>query len=179
LTSNFIHDTIGGVNNGGGHMKAVVTVLRTATGTADVEVEIPDDQIKGMSEDQVEQAFRDLAEGRAGDMEFSTDDATYASDRVMVVPTPPAPVFCAFCETEAVARVEGTETPLCHSCRTAYEAGQASPGAAVVSQDEQEADETVVCSVCKQPCNKAAAHLHQGEWIGDECCWDERLRASE
>lgn len=39
--------------------------------------------------------------------------------------------------------------------------------------------EDVTCSLCGRPCKAAAAHLHQGEWVGDECCWDERLRASE
>lgn len=38
---------------------------------------------------------------------------------------------------------------------------------------------TVKCKRCKELCNADQAHLHQGEWIGDECCWDERLRASE
>lgn len=37
----------------------------------------------------------------------------------------------------------------------------------------------VRCSICHEPRNAAKAHLHQGEYIGDECCWDERLRASE
>jgi hypothetical protein len=40
-------------------------------------------------------------------------------------------------------------------------------------------EEQVVCSACRHLCASEKAHLHQGEWIGDECCWDERLRASE
>ena len=40
-------------------------------------------------------------------------------------------------------------------------------------------DETITCGICRQPCKKATAHLHQDEYIGDECCWDERLRSSE
>ena len=39
--------------------------------------------------------------------------------------------------------------------------------------------EMVVCSVCHDECAAKTAHLHQGEWIGDECCWDERLRSTE
>lgn len=35
------------------------------------------------------------------------------------------------------------------------------------------------CSLCGNPCDARKAHLHQGRLIGDECCWDERLRASE
>ena len=36
-----------------------------------------------------------------------------------------------------------------------------------------------VCSLCnKAITNPDDAHLHQGKYIG-ECCWDERLKASE
>ena len=38
---------------------------------------------------------------------------------------------------------------------------------------------TVTCTICGKDCAAATAHLHQGQWIGDECCWDDRLRASE
>lgn len=38
---------------------------------------------------------------------------------------------------------------------------------------------TVTCKVCNMPTPSSAAHLHQGDWIGDDCCWDERLRSSE
>jgi hypothetical protein len=37
----------------------------------------------------------------------------------------------------------------------------------------------VTCAICRQRCAARTAHLHQGQWIGDECCWDERLRSSE
>lgn len=40
-------------------------------------------------------------------------------------------------------------------------------------------ENAVVCSLCKMACDGNKAHKHQGEWIGDECCWDERLRNSE
>jgi len=36
----------------------------------------------------------------------------------------------------------------------------------------------LTCSVCKRDTPAETAHLHQGEYIG-ECCWDERLKASE
>jgi hypothetical protein len=39
--------------------------------------------------------------------------------------------------------------------------------------------DTVICKMCLNPCNAQTAHLHQGQFIGDECCWDERLRSSE
>lgn len=39
--------------------------------------------------------------------------------------------------------------------------------------------ETFLCSMCGKPCNPGTAHMHQGDFIGDECCWDERLRCTE
>lgn len=48
--------------------------------------------------------------------------------------------------------------------------------------EEAKAEEdagTVTCSLCHAETPETTAHLHQGEWIGDECCWDERLKASE
>ena len=33
--------------------------------------------------------------------------------------------------------------------------------------------------VCRGECAVKTAHRHQGKFIGDECCWEERLRASE
>ena len=38
---------------------------------------------------------------------------------------------------------------------------------------------TVICKFCHAIVPEATAHLHQGEWVGDECCWDERLRTTE
>ena len=38
---------------------------------------------------------------------------------------------------------------------------------------------TVRCSVCGNDVCAGTAHLHQDKWIGDECCWDERLKSSE
>lgn len=37
---------------------------------------------------------------------------------------------------------------------------------------------SVRCSQCRKPTDKATAHRHQKKWVG-ECCWDERLRATE
>jgi len=37
----------------------------------------------------------------------------------------------------------------------------------------------VICSICHEKCRVRIAHRHQGQWIGDECCWTEQLRASE
>jgi len=41
------------------------------------------------------------------------------------------------------------------------------------------ADAVVMCSLCGHPAPEATAHLHQGKWIGDTCCWTEQLRSSE
>lgn len=40
-------------------------------------------------------------------------------------------------------------------------------------------ENTKICSICGNLCAGITAHLHQGRYIGDECCWDERLKASE
>jgi hypothetical protein len=38
---------------------------------------------------------------------------------------------------------------------------------------------TVTCKFCEQEVLAKTAHLHRGSWVGDGCCWDERLRMSE
>lgn len=47
-----------------------------------------------------------------------------------------------------------------------------------VEEDTVEED-TVECSLCGRQVPSGTAHLHQDEYIGEECCWDERLRSSE
>lgn len=37
----------------------------------------------------------------------------------------------------------------------------------------------VRCKFCGRLVPGRTAHLHQGGWVGDECCWDERLRSTE
>ena len=37
----------------------------------------------------------------------------------------------------------------------------------------------ITCSLCQLPCLGESAHLHQGKWICEERCWDNRLKASE
>lgn len=39
--------------------------------------------------------------------------------------------------------------------------------------------ETVECKFCYEQVMVDTAHLHNGNWVGDECCWDERLRSTE
>ncbi|MDA8139788.1 MAG: hypothetical protein M0036_14150 [Desulfobacteraceae bacterium] len=57
---------------------------------------------------------------------------------------------------------EGTDTH-CQDCCDTY---------------DEDAD-VMRCSLCNKPINPLTAHLHQGEYIGEECCWDDRLKASE
>lgn len=54
-------------------------------------------------------------------------------------------------------------------------------GDSVDPDDIQEAHMALwqVCKLCSQPCLLRTAHIHQGDYIGDECCWDDRLKASE
>lgn len=35
----------------------------------------------------------------------------------------------------------------------------------------------VECSVCNLPTSARSAHKHHGLSIGDECCWDDKLKA--
>ena len=35
------------------------------------------------------------------------------------------------------------------------------------------------CALCGEKCEAAKAHAHHGWTIGDECCWDDRLRSVE
>lgn len=37
----------------------------------------------------------------------------------------------------------------------------------------------VACSLCGKVGPGNVAHLHQGKWVGDDCCWDEKLRSTE
>lgn len=39
--------------------------------------------------------------------------------------------------------------------------------------------EKVACKFCSHMVPTRTAHLHQGGYVGDGCCWDERLRMSE
>jgi formylmethanofuran dehydrogenase subunit E len=41
------------------------------------------------------------------------------------------------------------------------------------------APETVICQFCQEEVPASTAHLHGGELVGADCCWDERLRAGD
>jgi hypothetical protein len=34
---------------------------------------------------------------------------------------------------------------------------------------------TVVCAMCGSHVSAGTAHPHDGRWIGDKCCWNERM----
>lgn len=40
-------------------------------------------------------------------------------------------------------------------------------------------DWELTCSFCHKPIDPTTAHRHNGSYVGDECCWDERLRTTE
>ena len=46
-------------------------------------------------------------------------------------------------------------------------------------EEDRCATPQVECALCHLPCLAEAAHLHQGNWICHERCWDDRLKASE
>lgn len=37
----------------------------------------------------------------------------------------------------------------------------------------------VRCQLCGKSAPADTAHRHGNGWVGDECCWDERLRSSQ
>ena len=51
--------------------------------------------------------------------------------------------------------------------------------ACAVEPMEWDPEEAVVCSLCGRDVPAKTAHLRQAVWIGDECCWDEKLRSSK
>ena len=38
---------------------------------------------------------------------------------------------------------------------------------------------TVTCKFCHKPVDALTAHWHDGDWVGDACCWTEQLRTTE
>ena len=45
--------------------------------------------------------------------------------------------------------------------------------------DPWDKEGTVSCKFCHEQVAAVTAHWHDGDWVGDACCWDERLRSSE
>lgn len=37
----------------------------------------------------------------------------------------------------------------------------------------------VKCKFCGKQVPKRTAHRHDGKWIGNDCCWDDRLKTTE
>jgi hypothetical protein len=48
-----------------------------------------------------------------------------------------------------------------------------------VEQSWRDTFPRVRCTFCGKMVPKRTAHRHQGKWVGDDCCWDERLRSTE
>jgi hypothetical protein len=40
-------------------------------------------------------------------------------------------------------------------------------------------DYPVTCKLCGKQTSGLTAHRHDGGYVGDDCCWDERLRTTE
>lgn len=40
-------------------------------------------------------------------------------------------------------------------------------------------DVAVTCKFCGKWTQASTAHRHEDGWVGDDCCWDERLRSTE
>ena len=47
------------------------------------------------------------------------------------------------------------------------------------SEEEQPKAATVLCKFCGGEVPEKTAHRHGKGWVGDGCCWDERLRAGD
>lgn len=50
---------------------------------------------------------------------------------------------------------------------------------AAVLDDHGVDAELETCKFCGQPVLLATAHRHDNGWVGENCCWDERLRMTE
>lgn len=48
-----------------------------------------------------------------------------------------------------------------------------------VAEASHDLQEQILCRFCQRQCVARTAHYYQGGWVGDECCWDERLRSSQ
>jgi hypothetical protein len=87
--------------------------------------------------------------------------------------------FCGESNVEGkgveVSETGATQEVSCTECGAVWIDEHKRTGFTVVTAPEPQ----VTCSLCGKNCNADGAHLHGGEWIGDECCWDERLRSSE
>lgn len=90
--------------------------------------------------------------------------------------------FGKYC-SEYCAEKHSTFLVECLECRELVETKTAEPHPdefdRYICPECLEKYDKVVCSLCGNMCGAKTAHLHSEEWIGDECCWDERLRASE
>jgi hypothetical protein len=63
----------------------------------------------------------------------------------------------------------------CEKCCSFYSLVDLSP----IKNPREPAMLRVLCKFCHKDVPMATAHAHDGGWVGDECCWDERLRSTE
>lgn len=73
---------------------------------------------------------------------------------------------CPSCGKRYTKLIEGGDPPQmeCYDCGRIYTVPQSA---------------FVTCKFCGKPAEASTAHLHDGQYVGDECCWDERLRTTE
>lgn len=58
------------------------------------------------------------------------------------------------------------------------EISRAEAAEAIEDLDEILKEEEVTCKLCGERCDASTAHLHQGGYICDENCWDDRLKVT-
>lgn len=82
---------------------------------------------------------------------------------------------CQGCSTGApvvvVIALEGTVIRLCPACACQL----ITELTWIVRPPVQQ---PVRCAMCGHDCDPATAHRFRDRWIGDECCWDVRIRES-
>jgi len=80
----------------------------------------------------------------------------------------------------STAHAQNVVRSLAEDCRNDMLAlPQVDEAVSPVAIEATDLGKAVPCSLCGGQAPLKTAHLHQGEYIGDECCWDERLRSSE
>jgi hypothetical protein len=71
----------------------------------------------------------------------------------------------------------------CRTCGWVLEADPEDPTVRRYHGDSFDYDEPagdlLLCRFCQRQVPAKTAHLYQGGWVGDQCCWDERLRSSQ
>jgi DNA-directed RNA polymerase subunit RPC12/RpoP len=74
---------------------------------------------------------------------------------------------------------EPFEEAKCLACDRAIPLADLFPPPSDSAPTRQKKARRVRCTFCGDLVDVRTAHRHQGTWVGDDCCWDERLRSSE